>query len=93
MNATGLAGLQHRRRDCVCGRDGDALEREVDLERTAQRLRLVDAHLSPDKRMLARSEDHALIGTDRLMARVAFDVDNADRDTRLRRILRARMPM
>ncbi len=87
VDAAALARLQHRRRDRVCGRDGDALEREVDLERAAERLRLVDADLRPDKRMLAGSEDHALIGTDRLMARVAFDIDNADRDARRRRIL------
>ena len=83
-----LARLQDRRRNCIRRIHCDAFERKVDLEHAAERLRFVDTDLGPDKRMLAGLQDHALAGADRLVARIARDVDEADGDTRLRRLLR-----
>ena len=54
------------------------------LSARRERLRLVDADLGAGERMLAGLEDHALIGADRLVARIAFDLDKADGDARLR---------
>ena len=62
----------------------DALERKVDLEHAAEDLRLVDPDLRAGERMLAQLEHDPLIGADRLVARIALDVDEADGHPRLR---------
>ena len=68
----------HRRRDLLGRFHRDALEREIDLEHARERLRLVDADLRAGKRMLAGLEDEPLVGADRLVARIALDLDKAD---------------
>ncbi len=55
------------------------------LSTRAERLRLVDADLRAGERMLAALQDQALIGRDRLVARIALDLDVADGDARLQR--------
>ena len=82
-----LARLHDRRRERIRRFHGDTLKREVDLERAGERLRLLDADLSPDERMLAGPQDHALGGADRLVARIACDLDEAYGDARLRRLI------
>ena len=79
MDAALLACLHDRGGKRVRRFHRDALQREIDLERAAERLRLVDADLGAGERMLAGLEDHALIGADRLVARIACDIDKADR--------------
>src|SRR5262245_58400095 len=77
--------LRDRGRHLLRGFDGDALEREIDLEHARERLRLVDPDLRTCKRRFARLEHDALVSLDRLVARVARDVDIADSHASLRR--------
>src|SRR5262249_4032115 len=74
----------------------NVLEGELDLEHPAQRLRLVECDLRAGERALAAPEHQPAIGRDRLVARVARDLDIADGDPGLRgsgrRGLRYRSP-
>ena len=74
----GIERLEYGRRDFVRRFHRDAIEREVHLQHARQRGSFIDADLRADKRMLARLEDDALVGTDRLVARVAVDLYEAD---------------
>ena len=71
-------------RGCDRGRDlhvrlhGDAFEREIGLEHARQRRGLVDADLRARIRVLAGLQDQPLVGADRLVARIAVDLDEAD---------------
>ncbi len=87
MDALRLARLHDRRRERIRRFHGDALQREVDLERAGERLRLFDADLRSDKGMLAGPEDHALGGADRLVAWISCDLNEAYGDARLRRLI------
>ena len=61
----------------------DALEREVGLQYAGEHLRLVEPDLRAGEGMLAGLQHHALIGHDRLVARIAVDLDVADGDARV----------
>ena len=78
--------LLHGRRDLVGRLHRDPLEREIGLEHARQRLRLVDADLRAGEGVLAGLEDQALVGPDRLVAGIALDLDEADRQPLPRRL-------
>ena len=79
-----LERAQHRRRDLLGRFHANALQRKVGLKDAAEDLRLVDADLRARERMLAELEHDTLVGADRLVTRIALDVDEADGDARLR---------
>ena len=84
MDAPGLQRLQHGGRQRGGRFHRDAFEREIHLQYARESLRLVDADLRAGERMLAGLEDQALIAPDRLVTRIARDLDEADGDARLR---------
>src|SRR5262245_63297579 len=83
MHAAGVARPGHRARELGRRSHGDALEREVDLEHPRDRLRFLDADLRARERPLAAFEHQSAIAGDRLVARIAGDLDIADGHARL----------
>src|SRR5262249_47736902 len=84
MNAAALVRLQQRRRHLGRRLHADALERKIDLEHAAVDLRLLDADLRAGIGMLTQLEHDPLIGADRLLPRIAPDVEHRNVDPRLR---------
>ena len=70
--------LQRRRRDSIRRWDTDALEREVDREHAAQRLRFVERDLRRREGMITGLQDDAVGRLDRFVARVARYLDISD---------------
>ena len=83
MDVAGVARLHHRGRDLGRRFHADALEREIDLQHAGRCLRVLVPDLSADEGTLAALENDSPIGHERLVARIAGDLDIADGDTRL----------
>src|SRR6266516_262863 len=88
MHAARLACPQHRAGDVRRRPDADAIERELDLQHPAERLRLVEPDLRAGIGTLALLEDQASKTRDRLIARIPCDLDIADGHARRRRLWR-----
>ena len=79
----GIDRRAHRRRDLGGRFHGDPLQAEIGFQHARERRRLIEADLGAGKRVLAGLEDDALIGAQRLVARIVFDLDEGDLDVLL----------
>ena len=69
--------LQDGRRERIGRFHRDAFERELGIEHAADRLGLDDADLRAGERVIAGLQNQPLVAADRLVARIALDVDDS----------------
>ena len=81
----GIERREHRRRHVGRRFRRDAIEGEIHRQHARERRRLVDADFGAGQRMFAALEDDAFVGAERLVARIVFDLDEADLDLLSRR--------